>query len=236
MSVHPDTVPLVTSAEVAITAALGASFLTGFASLGVVWVRELLRRRTANRAALHAAMVELLNRSLAFAARARAVGDTMRLRSGLTEGLDVTLHHRKPVDPLELHDWMAQDLAPLITALSEIWTRCDQEGIRLANDVVNKCMDLLAASTTLPAGSRSQRIRTWAVGVRWTPQTLAAYDRALKDLTAARKRFGEYARGKLGRDAVDLFAQVEKPETGAASQSARRPSLRPGSVKDSIVG
>jgi hypothetical protein len=44
---------------------------------------------------------------------------------------------------MEFHDWMAQDVAPMHAALDEIWTRWDQDGVRLANDVAGKCMDLL---------------------------------------------------------------------------------------------
>jgi hypothetical protein len=36
----------------------------------------------------------------AYALRAQAMGESMRLRSGLSEGLDVTLHLRKPTDVL----------------------------------------------------------------------------------------------------------------------------------------
>jgi hypothetical protein len=90
-------------------------------------------------------VTELLSRSLA-AMRARAMGETMKFRSGLKEGLDVTFRHRKPADLLELHDWMAQDLAPLNTALSELRTLADREGVQLANDVVGRCSDLLGAS------------------------------------------------------------------------------------------
>jgi hypothetical protein len=31
----------------------------------------------------------------------------MKVRSGLKEGVDVATRNRKPVDPLEVHDWMA---------------------------------------------------------------------------------------------------------------------------------
>ena len=91
---------------------------------------------------------KLLARSLAVAMRARALGEAMKIRSGLKEGVDVTMRNRKPVDPLEVHDWMAQgEVIPLNSALAELWTRDDQEGIRLANDVVNKCAELLGVST-----------------------------------------------------------------------------------------
>lgn len=128
-----------TSAELAIIAALGASALTGLASLGVVWFQEWRRKKASDQAELQTAVTELLTQSMAVAMKARAVGETMKLRSGLKEGFDVAMRHRKPRDPLELHDWMAADLGPLSAVLSAIWLREDQEGVRLANDVVNKC-------------------------------------------------------------------------------------------------
>ena len=75
------------------------------------------------------------------------MGESMRLRSGLSEGLDVTLRLRKLADAMEFHDWMAQDVMPMHAALDEIWTRWDQDGVRLANDVAGKCMELLGIST-----------------------------------------------------------------------------------------
>ena len=45
------------------------------------------------------------------------MGESMRLRSGLSEGLDVTLRLRKLADAMEFHDWMAQDVMPMHAAL-----------------------------------------------------------------------------------------------------------------------
>jgi hypothetical protein len=172
-----------TPAEIALVAAFGSSALTGAASLGVIWVQEWRRRKAADRAALRSALTELLSRSMAVAMRARTMGETMKSRSGLKEGLDITLHHRKPVDPLELHDWIAQDLVPLNTALCELWTRADQEGVRLANEVVRKCTDVLGASTARQeADSSWERVRRWALGERWTLAMIAENDRAVKEL------------------------------------------------------
>lgn len=196
-----------------IIAALGASFLTVCGSLGVVWLQESRRGKAADKDALSATVGQILSRSQEVAMRAQTMGQTMKVRSGLIEGLDIAMHHRKPVDPLELHDWMAQDLAPLSAALSQIWTRWDQEGVRLANDVVGKCMDLLGASTAnQPARTGMDRVRRWAVGERWTAEMLADNDRAVKDLALSRKRFAEYARGHLGSGPADLFAQVANAE------------------------
>lgn len=203
---------VMTPAEVAITAALGASLLTGGASLGVVWVQQALRNKADSQSALESAVLELLSRSMAVAMRARTMGEAMKTRSGLGEGVDVALRIRKPLDHMEFHDWLAKDTMPLSAALDQIWARWDQEGVRLANDVVGKCMDLVGASTaTQPVRSGWERVRKWAVGERWTPEMLAAHERAMKDLAHARKRLADYARTKLGLEAVDLFAQAEQP-------------------------
>lgn len=210
-----------TTAELALTSALGASFLTGLASLGVTWVREWLRGRANGRAALRASVQELLSRSLAVAIRARTMGDTMKSRSGLREGLDVTLRQRKPIDPLELHDWMATDFAPLNAALSEIWTRDDQEGIRLANNVVNKCAVLLSASTARQQADGWGRVKVWATGEKWTPKMTEAYDSAMRELARARKDYADYARARFGVDAVELFTSAEADDMPKAVEGGK---------------
>jgi hypothetical protein len=198
-----------TPAELAITSALGASFLTGFASFGVMWIQQRLQSKGSDRAALAASAQELLARSMTVATRSRAMGDTMRFRSGLREGWDVALRQRKPVDSLELHDWMAKDLAPLNAALTEIWTRDNQEGVRLANDVVNKCAALLGASTVRQPAEGLERLRRWAAGEQWTPEMTKAYDDAMRDLVRARKRYADHVRARFGLKAVELFTSAE---------------------------
>jgi hypothetical protein len=207
-----------TPAEIALVAAFGSSALTGVASLGVIWVQEWRRRRSADQAALRSAMTELLSRSMAVAMRARAMGETMRFRSGLKEGLDVTLRQRKLMDPLELHDWIAQDLVPQNAALSELWTRADQEGVRLANEVVGKCLAVLGASTVRQeADSSLERVRRWALGERWTPAMITENDRAMGELAHARKRLAGHTRALLGHEAVELFMPTERTEEHAGS-------------------
>jgi hypothetical protein len=217
----------VTPNEVAIVAAFGASLLTGGASLGVVWFQEWRRGRADDADALHAAAMGLLTRSLAVGMRAQAMGQLMRLRSGLAEGIEVATRQRKPVDPLELHDWMAQEIAPLNAAQMELWARADQEGVRLANDVVGKCMDLLGANVAQsPTRNGWERVKKWAVGERWTAEMQTEHERTLRELATARKDFAMYVRRTLGRRAVDVFAQVEPaaPVPGQLPPGAAAPS------------
>jgi hypothetical protein len=76
-----------TPAELAVVAALGASALTGLASLGVVWLQGWLRARADNRDMLLGAATAMLSRSMAVMTRAQAMSLQMRFRSGLAEGL-----------------------------------------------------------------------------------------------------------------------------------------------------
>jgi hypothetical protein len=199
-----------TSEWAVVAAALGAALLTSLGSLGVVGYQERRRGKASDMDALHAAVLELLTRSTAVSLRAEALRDTIRSRSGLSEGLDVTLHYRKPFDAMELHDWQAQDLVPLNAALNEVWTRWDEEGIRLADDLVAKCAGLLRASTArAPAGTTRQWLRRVILGDRLPPEMFAAQERALDDMLAARRNLAEYARAKLKLDTVSLAAQTE---------------------------
>jgi hypothetical protein len=215
-----------TSAWAVVAAALGAALLTSVGSRWIVGYQERRRDKASDRDALHRAVVELLTRSIAVAMRARAMRDAIRFRSGLMEGVDVViLRLRKPLDALGLYDWQAQDMVPLNAALNVVWTRWDQEGIRLANDLVLKCADLLGESTTLvPAKTPLQRARKALIGERWTPESEDVYKRARKDMVDARKRLADYARASLKLDTVDLFAQVGSAEDQAANEIRHGPA------------
>src|SRR6266511_104052 len=96
-----------------VIAALGASSLTLLGTWGLYQLQHWQAKRTAERQERHAAYQEVLNRSITFAFRARTLGDAMRFRSGLSEGLSVLLRLRRTLDSLELYDWIDRDLRPL---------------------------------------------------------------------------------------------------------------------------
>jgi hypothetical protein len=213
-----------TSAELAVAAALGASVLTVSGSLGVVALQERLRGRNSDRDTLSTAVTAMLSLSMAFMMRVQAVGLQMRVRSGLGEGADVMLRVRKPADALEFHDWLATDLTPLNAAWSVIWTSSDQETIRLANALLDKCSDLFAAATaTNPARSPAARLRRWALGEKWTPELQAGLDQAVKDVAHARERLAQHARGRLGLPAVKLFGHEGPGSPGPAAGAGDPP-------------
>lgn len=211
-----------TPAELTVIAALGASALTAGASLGVVALQEWLRGRRADHDELVAAVVAMLSRSMSVMMRSQAMGQQMRLRSGLGEGADVALRLRKPADALELHDWLAIDMAPLSDAWSVIWARGDQETIRLANALLRNFGDLLGVATSRsPADTAAARLRRWASGEKWTPEMQAELDRAVKDVANARESLAQYARRQLGLPAVELFGH--EPPTNAAVKRLEDP-------------
>jgi hypothetical protein len=209
------------SAVLAVIAALGASALTAGASLGVVALQERLRRKAADRHALADAVTEMLGRSMEVSLRAQAMGEEMKIRSGIMEGVDIVVTRlRKPFSALELHDWMAQDMAPLNAAWSVIWARGDQELIRRANALLSSCADLVSVSTALmPAETRTGRVRRNIVGERWTPQMQERLQGARTLMSHAREQLAQYAREVLGMAPAQLFGHDS--EAGAAPRLRR---------------
>jgi hypothetical protein len=215
-----------TSAELAIVAAFGASALTAAASLGVVWLWEWLSGRAAGRDALLAAVTVMLSRSMAVMSRAQAMGLQMRLHSGLGEGADVALRLRKPPDALELHDWMAADMGPQNEAWSVIWARGDQETVRLANALLAACGEVITAATATKPADGAAWLRRLLAGEKWTPEMQEGLDRAVREVAHARERLAQHVRAKLGLSAVTLFGHEPVKDNHAAT--------RPGSERPDV--
>jgi hypothetical protein len=138
--------------------------------------------------------------------RAHNLGDVAAMRRGLKEGLDITLRQRKPLDLLDVYDWVAQDWAPLFQAWSTIWLHGDQEMVRLANDVSRRSGEITVMTRLHEATTRWERLGVWVIGERLTPKLAAEQDEAVRRLGVARRRFADYSRKHLGAEAVDLFA------------------------------
>ena len=211
-----------TPAALAVVAALGASTLTGAASLGVVALQEWLRGRASERDMLAAAVTEMLSRSMEVMMRAQALGLQMRLRSGIGEGVDVTLGLRKPADALEFYEWMARDLAPMNAAWSVIWARGDQETVRLANALLSDCNEVIGASTARQqVDSVGARVRRWAVGEKLTPELERDLNRAVRHVAHARERLAQHVRKQMHLPAVQLFGhEADYGESSSISPAA----------------
>lgn len=75
----------------------------------------------------------MLTSSFLFVNRARSLGLTAVVRSGVMEVVDQLFHLRKPVDPMALHDWLAQDWAALASATARIRLLGDDQLVWLSS-------------------------------------------------------------------------------------------------------
>src|SRR5215472_12424194 len=84
-------------------------------------------------------------------------------------------------------------------------------------------------------------MREQVIGLRWTPEAIAAYEAALTALAVARKEFAEYARRHTGRAAVELFTSTSSNqacvrELAAGSLRSRRRRLPRPKHHDLVSG
>jgi hypothetical protein len=165
----------------------------------------------------------MLSRSVAIMMRGQAIGLQMRLRSGLGEGADVMLRIRKPSDVFEFHDWLAADFAPMNRAWSVIWARGDQETVRLANQLLSTCSDLIGAATSRqPATTVGARLLRWAAGEKTTPELEQDINSAVKDVAHAREQLAQRGRQVLGLPPAQLFGHDDTDPPGAPEVAAPR--------------
>lgn len=136
-----------------VAAALGSATLT---IAGTFWL-EQWRLGRAGKATHHdrlrEACVQMGAHALSFALRAQTLYLTAILRSGIGEGLDIVLHHRKPVDPMELADWLAVDLKPMLEAQCLIEATAGEELVRAAADLVLAAMAVLEKASSATSSS-----------------------------------------------------------------------------------
>ena len=132
---------------VPVIAALGSSALTGIVAFGLEWWRSFRAERAAGSERRARAYSTLLARSNVVAHLASDLHIVMEARSGLREGLSVTLGIQKAFDPLELADRLRAELQPLYEAWSEVWVVGSKEAIPEANDLVAHCGAVMGAAT-----------------------------------------------------------------------------------------
>jgi hypothetical protein len=184
-----------------VVAALGASALTTAGLLIRDWVVRRHRHVTERLAAYES----LLASSMVVAQTAIALRLTVQIRSGLREGFDVALRHRRLLEPLDLADRLTRDLQPLFTAWTAVWAKGSEEAIPLANDLVDRCVDLIRVATE--QGRGGTRVIRFVRGERWSADQEDAFREAHRALGESRRKLAEVLRQEGGEKAASLFAR-----------------------------
>jgi hypothetical protein len=216
-------------------ATLGSACVGGAvtASASFVTVRWQLRRTARNAKAADRAQVygDVISGGLAVATRADALHQAMRLRSGLKEGFDVTLGLRRPSDPLELHDWLAQDFGRLTRAWAQVELIDSPAVQQAANELVDALAELIKASTEMGTGRSmiSEAIR----GMAWTKEQEKGLTKARAAAMAKRRAFIAAARADL--QALEASALADSLARIGAHESAEAPRLSGRDLPDAAA-
>jgi hypothetical protein len=215
-----------------VAAALGSSFLT---IVGTFWLERWRAKRADHGTSsdrLREACIHMCSHAMALALRGNALYLTAIFRSGIGEGLDVALYHRRPLDVMELTSWLFEDLRPMLEAQSLIEITGDHDLIRATADlvlagmaVVGKASDVARSRSQEPDVGASRRVAGWMRGIvpmRKNAEVEQAIQQAVRTLGQEARQFARVTRERLGvndPDAVirafpELFSPVEsKPET-----------------------
>lgn len=129
---------------------LGSSGLTGLVAFGIEAWR--LRRRVSDVRddKLIEACAKMISSAQKIIFKAAALHMTMQIRSGLRESLDVLLHQRKPIDVLELNDYLLVEQGVILDAQAVMWLLGDEALHKSGGDIVAAVQELIVASTALP--------------------------------------------------------------------------------------
>lgn len=185
-------------------AAFGASALTGVAAFGVsAWQASRAEKDVLATQRRHA-----YSRLLAVTGNvvhsAHVLRLTQELRSGVGEGIDVALRVRKPLDPFELGQWMRNDLEPMYSAWSEVWTVGTPEAVTLGNRVVDLVGQIVGESTT--KGEARHPVATWLLGAKWTEEQVEEWHDLVGLLASARRDLADLARRETGLEVANFLS------------------------------
>ncbi|RKN13298.1 hypothetical protein D7147_31740 [Micromonospora musae] len=169
----------------------------------MLWVQRRWSARDAAQQERIAAYQDLLARTMTLALRADTVRQTMRFRSGLAEGLSITLRQRRPLDSFELHDWLSEDWRPVSDAWSQVHVVGSQQAIDVADRLLDACGDLLAAATAFDQ-SRNSFMRV-VRGEAPSDEQAEPYQAALRRMAGERVALARLARDEAGNEKV-VFA------------------------------
>jgi hypothetical protein len=198
-----------------VAAALGAAVLTSAGAFGLEQVRERRIETRQRKADLRRACGELIACAQRLTHRSGFLNLTVYSRSGFSESLDIAMHHRKPIDLLELGDYLDRDFGPMLRAQSTIWMIGDEELISGATRVILAAGDVIAKSAALPpdaipdddpgaATLIAQRLKSFR-SLKKDPAVEAARIESIRELGRSCWLFGQITRKRLGMDVDDLL-------------------------------
>src|SRR5690349_10811902 len=118
-----------------VIAALGSALLTGFIAFGLEWWRSREAEKSALAERRSRAYSSLLAQSASVMELASHLHIIMEIRSGLRESINTTIGKSKPLDPLDLANWIRAETQPVYEAWSEVWAVGSKEAIAEANDL-----------------------------------------------------------------------------------------------------
>lgn len=191
-----------------VIAALGASALTGLVTLGLDERRARRQRCEGLTDRRVHAYSRMISHAASFTLAAGAMHFTAQVRSGLTEALDIVLHHRKPVEPLDLHDWLMRELGPMLDAMAEIWVVGTPQAVVAANELMKKCNKVLELGTN--RGESGSPLMRYLIGEKWTSAQMDSFQEAIDGMSEARKKLAEVARIEMGVGFTALFTNEER--------------------------
>ena len=142
-----------------VTAALGASLITTFGSFALESRRDKRRTKSKRKSDLQEACIQVMSSAFRITQKAAAMKVNMVIRSGLSESLDILFHHRKPVDILDVHDYLYGELSSALNAQSVIWILGDKDLIKGAGDVILAMGEVVDKSLTFPQNRNPNSVK-----------------------------------------------------------------------------
>ena len=200
----------VNSLWIPVIAALGASFLTALAGIGVEYVRE----RSAAHAQEKLQRRDAYERLLMASAQFIELASTIRVLRGLTSGITPSV---RVSDSMSLLDRFVRETHPLRDAWSQVWFYGSREAIMAANQLITTTTPAITLATA--GGKGRSPLLALIAGEKWTSEQDKEFGQALQKVGLARMRFGEAARRELGAATVDLLLGTDQTPT-AEHQSA----------------
>jgi hypothetical protein len=190
---------------VPVVAALGASFLTAIAAIGVEPVRRHYEEQGQLKRERLEAYAQMISASAGFITVATTVREARKLSTGPRAAvrIDNALGFMK--------DFNA-DVAPVWNAWSAVWLHGSQEAIEAANRLVDAMQPVIGLANV--KGAARSGLLNLVLGEKWTDDQEKSFHEALAKIGKARIAFTAVSRRETGRDIVNLLAGTTPTESG----------------------